>query len=141
MPDTNPTSLWTPDRSVAPTAWPLPSLTTALWRGVRCLCPACGETKAFSGYLRVVPECSNCGAPLGSFRADDAPPYFTIFIVGHILVPILYWVEVAYRPELWIMAAIFLPVSMIMTLGLLRPVKGATLGLMLRLGMGKTSDA
>ena len=119
----------------------MPSLSVALWRGVRCLCPACGEARAFMGYLKVVPECSNCGAPLGSFRADDAPPYFTIFIVGHILIPILYWVEVAYRPELWLMAAIFLPVSLIMTLGLLRPVKGATLGLMLRLGMGRTSDA
>ena len=119
----------------------MPPLLTALWHGVQCLCPACGETKAFRGYLKVVPECSNCGAPLGSFRADDAPPYFTIFIVGHLLVPVLYWAETTWRPDLGLMAAVFLPAALIMTLGLLRPVKGATLGLMLRLGMGKTSDA
>jgi len=141
VPDNTPQSLWTPERSIETPSWPVPPLTTALWRGVRCLCPACGETRAFNGYLSVVPECSNCGAPLGSFRADDAPPYFTIFIVGHILVPILYWVETEWRPNLGLMAAIFLPVALVMTLGLLRPVKGATLGLMLRLGMGKSSDA
>ena len=85
-----------------------------------------------------MPECTHCGAPLGSYRADDAPPYFTIFIVGHLLVPILYWVETAYRPALWIHAAIFLPLALVMTLGLLRPIKGATLGLMLKLGMVRT---
>lgn len=104
------------------------------------LCPACGKTHAFAGYLKVVPECLECGAPLGLFRADDAPPYFTIFIVGHILIPILYWVETAYRPPLWLDAAIFLPLGLVMTLGLLRPVKGATLGLMLKLGMVKSDD-
>ena len=37
-------------------------------------------------------------------------------------------------------AAIWLPVSLILTLVLLRPVKGATLGLMLKLGMAKSDD-
>jgi hypothetical protein len=33
-------------------------------------------------------------------RADDAPPYFTIVIVGHIAVGLLLAVEMAYRPPL-----------------------------------------
>ena len=108
----------------------------------RGLCPACGQTHAFAGYLKVVPECTNCGAPLGAVRADDAPPYFTIFIVGHILVGILYEVEIAYHhPPLWLHAAIFIPLALVLTLGLLRPIKGATLGLMLRLGMVKTDGS
>ena len=140
MPDTTPQVTWTPDRTVADPPWPIPPLLTAMWRGVRCLCPACGQTKAFRGYLKVVPECLNCGAPLGRYRADDAPPYFTIFIVGHLLVPVMYWTETGYRPELWVLAAIFLPVALLMTTLLLRPVKGATLGLMLKLGMVKSDD-
>ena len=149
MPDTNisppapspvPTAVWQPDRSPAPPAWPIPPLLTGMWRGARFLCPACGKTHAFAGYLKIVPQCTNCGAPLGAFRADDAPPYFTIFIVGHLLIPILYAVETTYRPPLWLHAAIFLPLALILTLGLLRPVKGATLGLMLHLGMVKTDD-
>lgn len=140
MPDAIPPTTWTPDRTVEAPSWPIPPLLTAMWRGLRCLCPACGKTHAFRGYLKVVPECGNCGAPLGRFRADDAPPYFTIFIVGHVLVPVLYWTELGFRPELWLMAAIFIPISLLMTLLLLRPVKGATLGLMLRLGMVKSDD-
>jgi uncharacterized protein (DUF983 family) len=115
-------------------------LATALWRGARGLCPACGQTHAFAGYLKVVPECLHCGAPLGKVRADDAPPYFTIFIVGHILVGVLYEVETTWKPALWVLAAIFLPLALVMTLGLLRPIKGVTVGLMLKLGMVKNDD-
>ena len=103
-------------------------------------CPACGVTHAFKGYLDVVPECLECGAPLGRFRADDAPPYFTIFIVGHLLIPFLYWIETGWSLSLGMLAAIFLPLALVMTLVLLRPVKGATLGLMLKLGMVKPDD-
>lgn len=131
--------LWQPDRSTPATPWPQPPLKTALLLGARGLCPACGQTHAFAGYLKVVPECSNCHAPLGELRADDAPPYFTIFIVGHLLAPMVYWFEKAFEPALWAFAAIFLPLTAVLTLALLRPVKGATLGLMLKLGMTKAN--
>ena len=134
-------AVWEPDREADVPSWPIPPLTTALWRGVRCLCPACGETKAFRGYLTVVPECANCGAPLGQYRADDAPPYFTILIVGHLLAPVIFFVETTYHPALGLQAAVWLPVCAVFTLALLRPVKGATLGLMLRLGMVKTEGS
>ena len=138
MPDALPPHVWKPNRGPAVPPWPVPPLATAVWRGVRFLCPACGMTHAFAGYLKVVPECLNCGAPLGAFRADDAPPYFTILIVGHLLAPMVYWTEDGLHPQLWVFAAIFLPLAAALTLGLLRPVKGATLGLMLRLNMVKT---
>ncbi len=113
---------------------------TALGRGLLGRCPACGQTHAFDGYLQVVPECLVCGAPLGKVRADDAPPYFVVFAVGHIVVPLLFWMETALHPPLWVHAAIWLPVSLVLALVLLRPIKGATLGLMLRLGMVKADD-
>ena len=120
--------------------WPVPPLLTALGRGAIGRCPACGQTRAFSGYLKVVPQCVACSAPLGSVRADDAPPYFTIFLVGHILVPIMFAIERAYAPPLWSQAAVGLPVALAMCLGLLRPVKGATLGWMLKMGMMKSAE-
>ena len=132
--------VWQPNRTVVPPSWPMPPLMTAMGRGLLGLCPACGQTHVFNGYLRVVPECTNCGAPLGRYRADDAPPYFTIFIVGHLLIPFLYWFEVGYDMSLGWLAALFLPLAGVMTLVLLRPVKGATVGLMLKLGMVKPDD-
>ncbi len=137
MPDQVPHDVWQPDRTVAAPAWPVPPWGAALFRGVRGLCPACGKTHIFAGYLKVVPECTNCGAPVGSLRADDAPPYFTIFIVGHLLAPLIFTVETTWHPALGLQAAIWLPLSLLLTLGLLRPVKGATVGLMLKLGMQK----
>ena len=137
MPDNTPPLRWQPDRRPAAPSWPVPPLLTALWRGARGLCPACGQTRAFRGYLTVAEECHACGAPLGSMRADDAPPYFTIFAVGHIVVPLMFLLETTVHPALWVHAALWLPLSLILCLALLRPIKGATLGLMLRLGLAK----
>lgn len=140
MPDTNAPVRWQPDRSPAPTPWPVPSMPVALLRGARGLCPACGQTHVFAGYLRVVPQCTACGAPLGEFRADDAPPYFTVFIVAHVVVGLMFATYQAYDPPFWVQAAIWLPVTAIMSVVLLRPIKGATVGLMLKLGMMKPAD-
>jgi uncharacterized protein (DUF983 family) len=62
-------------------------------------------------------------------RADDAPPYFTIVIVGHIVVGLVLAVEMAYRPPLWVHAALWLPLTLILTLVVLQVVKGALVAL------------
>ncbi len=115
-------------------------MTIALGRGLMGRCPACAQTHVFDGWLHVVPKCLVCSAPLGRYRADDAPPYFVILAVGHIVIPLMFWMETALHPALWILAAIWIPLSMILAAGLLRPIKGATLGLMLKLGMVKADD-
>ncbi|MBK1662520.1 DUF983 domain-containing protein [Paracraurococcus ruber] len=133
---------WTPE-SAAPAAaaaeaggfaLPAPPLWTALGRGLRNRCPFCGEGKVFAGYLTVVPACSNCRAPLGLLRADDAPPYFVIFLVGHLLVPPVFWVEKAYAPPMWLHMVVWLPLFAIACTLLLRPIKGAVVGWMSTLG-------
>jgi uncharacterized protein (DUF983 family) len=132
---------WQPERPVTSNPWPHPPMATAIGRGLLGRCPACGKSLLFNGFLRVATECRNCGAPLGLARADDAPPYFTILITGHIIVPLMYLVDRAQEPPLWIMCAIFLPLTLIMALGLLLPVKGGTVGLMLNLNMLKSDPS
>lgn len=137
----NPTS-WQPNRAVAIDKWPHPPLATAVGRGLLCRCPGCGKSRLFAGYLRVVDSCGNCGAPLGLARADDAPPYVTLLISAHLIVPLLMTVDrMGGEPPLWLMAAIFLPLTAALTIGLLRPIKGATVGLMLNLGMLKSDSS
>jgi uncharacterized protein (DUF983 family) len=131
---------WQPKRETTPTGWPMPPLGTALGRGLLCRCPSCGKTKLFRGYLTVVAACTNCGAPLGRARADDAPPYFTILIVGHIVVPLLVIMQRDYDPSTMTLTAVFVPMTIVLVLGLLRPIKGATVGLMLRLNMMKPDN-
>lgn len=140
MPDTNAPIRWQPDRKPRPTPWPVPSMLAALTRGVRGRCPACGLTRCFEGYLRVVPTCLSCGAPLGEYRADDAPPYFTVFVVAHVVIGLMFATYQAYDPPYWVQAAIWLPFTAILSIALLRPIKGMTLGLMLKLGMMKPAE-
>lgn len=132
---------WEPNRSQAERVAALPPLTTMLKRGAMNRCPVCGVGEVFRGYLAVVPACRHCAAPLGQVRADDAPPYFTIFIVGHVLLPGVFWVEKAYQPPMWLHMVVWLPLFTLACLVLLRPIKGATVGLMLRLGFGGEEEA
>ena len=129
---------WRPDRSADRTSDPLPSLPTAIGRGLLGRCPACGKSHLFNGFLKVVANCAHCAAPLGLTRADDAPPYFTIFVTGHIVVPLMMAVDRAQEPSTLTMAAIFLPLTLVLALGLLRPIKGGTVGLMVNLNMLKS---
>ena len=111
------------------------SVWQAMWRGIKCRCPRCGEGKLFSSYLKVETDCSVCKQGLHHHRADDAPPYFTMFIVGHLLVPLVFITERAWKPELWVHAVLWIPLCILMTLWLLPLVKGAIVGLQWAIGM------
>lgn len=100
----------------------------ALWRGFRHRCPRCDHAGMLEGFLRIRPECSGCGLKLAEFRADDAPPYFTIFIVGHLIVPAVLVVERVWAPALWLQALVWVPATLLLTLMLLPRIKGAVIG-------------
>ncbi len=108
---------------------PRRAVSQAMLRGARGRCPACGEGRLFARYLKVADHCPACREPLHHHRADDAPPYFTILIAGHLLVPLLIASEVLLRPPLWVHAAIWVPVTIGLCLALLPVVKGAIVGL------------
>ena len=126
---------WPPPHQADAPASPLPPMMTMLGRGLRGRCPVCGQGKLFSGFLRVATKCADCSTDFTRVRADDAPPYFTIVITGHIVLPLMLWLERAATPPLWVHSAIFLPMTVGLALVLLRPIKGATLGGMLKLGV------
>jgi uncharacterized protein (DUF983 family) len=105
------------------------SVGQAMLRGALLKCPACGIGRIFGRYLKVNPFCPHCGEALHHHRADDAPPYFTIVIVGHIVVGLVLALEVAYRPPLWLHAALWLPLTVLLSLAVLPVIKGALVGL------------
>ena len=63
-----------------------PAWTEALMRGFKRMCPRCGKGKMFAGYLTPRESCENCGLAFEPLRADDAPAYFTVFLVGHVVI-------------------------------------------------------
>lgn len=107
----------------------------AIARGARKRCPACGEGALFKGYVKVPPTCPSCGEELHHQRADDAPAYFTIFIVGHIAVGGVLWAERAYAPESWVQAVVWITVAIVLSLWMLPHIKGMLIGLQWALRM------
>jgi len=107
----------------------------SILRGAFFRCPNCGGRTLFSSYLRTASRCARCQEELFHHRADDAPPYFTIFIAGHIIGPLLVTVELLYGPPLWLHFAIWLPLTVLLSLALLPVVKGAIIGLQWALRM------
>lgn len=117
-------------------ATPAPrDLQPAMLRGARCRCPACGEGKLYASYLKVADACGSCGEELHHQRADDAPPYFTMLITGHIVVAGVLVVEEAFQPPLWIHMMLWAPLLIGLSLFLLPRIKGALIGLQWALRM------
>ncbi len=104
---------------------PARDMLAALLRGFRGRCPNCGQGHLFRAFLKVADHCPVCGTALHHQRADDAPPYFVILIVGHIVVPLALTVETAFAPPYWLHAVLWGPLTIGLALGLLQPVKGA----------------
>ena len=112
-----------------------PTIQTAMLRGARCKCPSCGEGQLFRKYLKVVDNCPACGEELFHHRADDMPAYIVMSIVGHIVVGLLFWAEFTYAPPMWLHLSLWLPLTVILTLALLPPVKGVIVGVQWALRM------
>lgn len=105
------------------------SVWTGIRRGLACRCPTCGQGRLFSSYLKIRTRCDVCGADNTVYPSDDFPPYLTIAAVGHVIVPLILWVELTYAPSMWVEAAIWLPLTAMLCLLLLPSMKGATVGL------------
>ena len=103
-------------------------------RGVAGRCPHCGAQSLFSSYLKIVPRCPGCQHLLEQYRSDDGPAYFTILLVGHLVVgPLLFLDIILTWPIGWLMALI-LPSVVGLCLILLPRVKGAFVGLQWAIG-------
>jgi uncharacterized protein (DUF983 family) len=110
MMDTSKTTLWQPIK-----------------RGIAKRCPRCGVGKLYSSYTKPNMECSHCKLDLSHQQADDAPPYLVIFIVGHIIVAGVLILERTTEPALWIHAALWLPLTLLISMWLLPIAKGAVI--------------
>ena len=111
------------------------SLPQALARGFAMKCPNCGRGHLFGRFLKVADHCEVCDEDYTPQRADDFPAYLVIIVVGHIVVPALLAVAIAYDPPAWLQLAIWLPITLFASLGLLQPVKGTIVALQWQTGM------
>ena len=102
---------------------------SALASGLRCRCPACGEGALFEGFLTVRPRCPVCGVDLSAQDSGDGPVAFIILIVGGIVVALALLTEVRYAPPVWLHLLLWLPLTMVLVLALMRPFKAVLIAL------------
>ena len=92
--------------------------------GFKGKCPRCGEGKLFDGFLSPAKSCKNCGLDYEFADSGDGPAWFIMTGIGFVVAAAALIVEVAYQPSYWIHAALWLPLTLILCIAPLRPLKG-----------------
>lgn len=92
--------------------------------GLSGQCPRCGEGKLFKGFLTVAPACEHCKLDLSFADAGDGPAVFVTLFAGFLVLGMALWVELSYEPPFWVHLIVFAPMTLIVCLGILRPLKG-----------------
>lgn len=101
-----------------------------LRRGLQRRCPECGAGALFQGYLKVQPTCSACGHDNGRYRADDGPAYFTILLIGHLVVAPLFALSIVKSWSPLILLLVGMPLVGAATLASLPFIKGGWIGVL-----------
>ncbi len=114
---------------------PVLGIATLMWRGFCKTCPRCGKGSLFKRFLKNADNCSVCAQDLGSIRADDFPPYLTMIVVGHIVVPSIVIAEREFDLTITQDLMIWLPITALLTFWFLPRLKGLIIGLMIHLGL------
>ncbi|MHB8529340.1 MAG: DUF983 domain-containing protein [Caulobacteraceae bacterium] len=103
-------------------------LRLAVARGLRGRCPHCGEGRIFHRYLKVSSRCAVCDHDLDAYPSDDGPAYFTILLVGQLVVAPLLLFPVVWKTSPWIIVPATLGPLGGLTLVLLPRITGAVIG-------------
>jgi uncharacterized protein (DUF983 family) len=98
-----------------------------LLAGLAGRCPNCGEGRLFEGFLKVSPRCEACGYDLSKADSGDGPAVFVIMIAGFLVAFAALFTEFTFHPPIWVHLVVWLPLTLVVCLGLLRPFKGALL--------------
>ncbi len=126
-----PSERLSPELVALPAGW-LP----ALARGLKGKCPRCGEAALFRRWLKPVERCAHCRQDWSLQQADDFPAYIGIFVVGHLLAPVVIAMIGTFHMSAWATLAIILPVAIILLLATLQNTKGAVIAFLWWQGIG-----
>lgn len=97
--------------------------------GLASRCPHCGRGPLFGGFIKVADRCRACGFDLKAADSGDGPAVFIVLAVGCIVVFAALFVDIAYRPPIWVHLVLWLPLTVVLALGFLRPFKGVLVAL------------
>lgn len=99
--------------------------------GWRCKCPKCGQGDLYKPgvTLDLRETCSVCGLDLSKNDSADGPAVFLIFILGFSIIPLALVLDAWTTPPMWVHIMVWTPLTLGITLGLLRPLKAYIIAL------------
>lgn len=100
--------------------------------GLKGRCPRCGEGRLFCNFLSVGKQCGVCRLDYSFADAGDGPAVFVILIIGFVVVGLALWLEVNFGPPLWLHLLLWVPLTVVLSLGSLRLIKGVLITLQYR---------
>jgi len=110
------------------------ALKKTIFRGLMRRCPDCGAGKIFDGYLTPKSECPICQSNFSGVRTDDAAPWATILLVGHMMAPVVI-MTIGMDIGTMALTALFMIVSMVFAAAALPIMKGLFFALNWHLGV------
>lgn len=115
-------------------AWP------AIWRGLKCRCPNCGQGWLFHHYLEQVEHCKECGEPLAHYKAGLFLPFIVITLIIHIVAIVMLDIELRGYGNPQVYLYVLVPLTLVLTFAILPSAKGAIVGLMWAKGWSDEHD-
>lgn len=95
-------------------------------------CPRCGRGRLFKGVIAFAASCAVCGLDFSAFNVGDGAASFLILIVGAIVTGLAMWLELSVSPPWYVHAALWLPLTLLLSIGLMRVAKALLLALEFR---------
>ncbi|MDV3458795.1 DUF983 domain-containing protein [Sphingomonas sp. HF-S4] len=92
-------------------------------------CPRCGARTLFKSFVAFADRCPDCGLDYGKFNVGDGPVVFLTLGIGALVTALALWVEFTFEPGLLIHALLWIPLTLFLTVVLLRVGKGWLLAL------------
>ena len=110
-------------------------LSNAMVNGIRCKCSSCGNGNLYEGFNRVKYNCDDCAQELFHHRADDYRPSIRTFPVGHLVIALLMFSMKYELFSMWTTAIGGSLFAMVISVALMRPIKGLVISLQWALRM------
>jgi uncharacterized protein (DUF983 family) len=97
--------------------------------GLKGTCPRCGQASMFTGVLALKQHCPVCDLDYDFADSADGPAIFVMLIVGFIITGLALWLELVYEPPFWVHALLWAPLTLVLSIATLRPIKGLLVSL------------
>jgi len=79
-------------------------------------------------FLTVAERCLTCDLDLSAHDSGDGPAVFVIFILGALVVPLAFWLEVTMAPPTWVHLIVWPPVIIVLAILMLWLMKVVLVG-------------